>query len=257
MCYDVAYMTQKKQKYAKRHPDKDMSALETLFDENGNPVKPIFHITGFEHPKLPIITNESPDEFKLFEWGLIPFWTKNEQQANEIRNKTINARGESMFEKPAFRKAAAERRCIIMVDGFYEHHHKQKQLVPFYISLKDNTPISLAGIWEEWENPENGKKVSTISVVTTKANSMMAKIHNNPKLKEARMPLILPEELESEWLMDINDKTSEEQVKALIHPFDENLMQAWPVKPIRGKRIKSQTADIIEKHEMGEQLGLF
>ncbi|MGM0580561.1 MAG: SOS response-associated peptidase [Bacteroidota bacterium] len=257
MCYDVSYLTQKKKKYAKRHPDKDLSALESFFDEKGEAVKPIFHITGFEHPKLPVITNENPDEFNLLQWGLIPFWTKDEQQANEMHNKTINARGESMFEKPAFRKAAANRRCIIMVDGFFEHHHKHKQLVPYYISLKDNAPISLAGIWEQWENPENGKQISTMSVVTTNANPLMAEIHNNPKLKEARMPLILPAELESEWLMDINDKTSEEQVKALIQPFDQDLMQAWPVKPIRGKKNKLQSAAIIEKHEVGEQLGLF
>lgn len=257
MCYDVAYITQKKQKYAKRHPDKDMSALEKFFDEKGNPVEPIFHISGFEHPKLPVITNENPDEFNLFQWGLIPFWSKNEKQAHEIHNKTVNARGETMFDKPAFRKAAAERRCIIMVDGFFEHQHQKKQIVPYYISLKDQQPISLAGIWEEWENPEDQRKISTISIVTTKANPLMAKIHNNPKLKEARMPLILPEELEEEWLTEISDKVSEDQVKALIHAFDENLMQAWPVKPIRGKKNKSQSKNIIEKHEYGEQLGLF
>ncbi|WP_296622003.1 SOS response-associated peptidase [Marivirga sp.] len=250
-------MTQKKKKYAKRHPDKDLSVLEHLFDEEGNPTKPIFHITGFEHPKLPVITNENPDEFNLFQWGLIPSWSKDEQQAHELYNKTINARAETMFEKPAFRKAAKDKRCIIMVDGFFEHHHKQKQLIPYYISLKDNSPISLAGIWEEWENPENGHKISSVSVVTTTANPLMTEIHNNPKLKEARMPLILPEELESEWLLSINDKVSEEQVKALIKPFDEELMQAWPVKPIRGKKKKSQSADIIEKHEISEQLGLF
>ena len=257
MCYDVAYFTQKKQKYKKRHPDKDLSALESLFDENGNPVKPMFHITGFDNPKLPVITNLNPDQFALFEWGLIPFWANDREQANEIHNKTINARGETMFDKPSFRKASTDRRCIIMIDGFFEHQHKKKQQLPYYISLKDNSPISLAGIWEEWENPDSGNTISTISVVTTKANPLMAKIHNNPKLKEPRMPLILPRELETEWLTDINDKVSEEQVKALIQPFDENLMQAWSVKPVRGKKIKTQTKDIIAKHEYGEQLGLF
>ncbi|HET8860008.1 SOS response-associated peptidase [Marivirga sp.] len=250
-------MTQKKKKYTKRHPDKDLSALEVFFDEKENPINPIFHITGFEHPKLPVITNQNPDEFNLFQWGLIPSWSKNEQQAHDIHHKTINARGESMFEKPAFRKAAHNNRCIIMVDGFFEHHHKQNQLVPHYISLKDKNPISLAGIWEEWENPDNGNRISTVSIVTTKANPLMAKIHNNPKLKEARMPLILPEELESEWLMEMKDNISEKQVKALIQPFDDKLMQAWPVKSVRSKKSKSQTADIISIHEPGEQMGLF
>ena len=257
MCYDVSYFTQKKKNYAKRQPDKDMSALETLFDEKGNPIKPIFHVTGFEHPKLPVITNENPDEFNLFEWGLIPFWSKSEQQAQELHNKTLNAKSESMFEKPAFRKAAAERRCIIMVDGFFEHHHQHKQLVPYYISLKDGVPMSLAGIWEEWKNPENLKKTTTVSIVTTAANPLMTQIHNNPKLKEARMPLILPEELESEWLMSITDKVTEEQVKALMKPLDEKAMQAWPVKPIRGKKRQQQTVAITEKYKTTEQLGLF
>jgi putative SOS response-associated peptidase YedK len=175
----------------------------------------------------------------------------------DIQNKTINARGESIFEKPAFRKAAADRRCLIMVDGFFEHQHQKKQLVPYYISLKDQSPLSLAGLWEEWENPDDGLKVSTVSVVTTTANSLMAGIHNNPKLKEPRMPLILPQELESEWLLRIEDVISEEQVKALIKPFDESLMNAWPVKPIRGRKNKSQSASLLEKHEYGEQLNLF
>lgn len=257
MCYDVAFISKNKQKYAKRHPDKDMGTLEPLFDEKGNPINPIFHITGFEHPKLPVITNEHPDEFNLFQWGLIPTWVKDQQQADEIHNKTINARGETLFEKPAFKKSASNKRCIIMVDGFFEHQHQKKQLVPYYISLKDGAPISLAGIWEEWENPENGMKLSTVSVVTTLANPLMAEIHNNPKLKEARMPLILPAELESEWLTEINEKISEEQVKALIQPFDENLMQAWAVKPVRGRKIKSQTSNIIEKHTYGQQMDLF
>ncbi|SMG15671.1 Putative SOS response-associated peptidase YedK [Marivirga sericea] len=257
MCYDISSFIQKKKKYTQRHPDKNMSALENLFNEKGEPVQPIFHTTGFDHPKLAVITNKNPDEFTLFQWGLIPFWTKDSEQAEDIQNKTINARGESIFEKPAFRKAAADRRCIIMVDGFFEHQHQKKQLIPYYISLKDQSPISLAGIWEEWENPDDGQKISTVSVVTTTANSLMAEIHNNPKLKEPRMPLILHQELESEWLLDMKDKISEEQVKALIQPFDENLMNAWPVKPIRGRKNKSQSAALLEKHEYGQQLGLF
>jgi putative SOS response-associated peptidase YedK len=257
MCYDLSSFTQKKKKYAQRHPDKDLAALENLFDEKGNPINPIFHSTGFEHPKLAVITNEKPEEFYLFQWGLIPFWTQDEQKADQIHNKTLNARAETMFEKPAFRKAASDKRCLIMIDGFFEHHHQKKQLIPYYISLKDQRPISLAGIWEEWENPESGLKTSTVSIVTTTANPLMAGIHNNPKLKEPRMPLILPEELENEWLMSIHDKISEDQVKALIKPFDERLMQAWPVKTIRGKKIKSQTKDILKKHEQGTQMGLF
>jgi len=257
MCYDLSSFIQNKKKYTQRHPDKNMSALAPLFNEKGEPVKPIFHTTGFDHPQLAVITNEKPDEFSLFEWGLIPFWTKNQDDANGIRNKTINARGESIFEKPAFRKAAVDRRCIIMIDGFFEHHHQKKQLIPYYISLKNMLPISLAGIWEEWENPETGLKKSTVSIVTTTANPLMAKIHNNPKLAEPRMPLILPEELESDWLIDINDKISEEQVKSLIKPYDEDFMQAWPVKTIRGKSTKLQSADILQPHTYGEQLGLF
>ena len=257
MCYDISYLTQKKKKYVKRHPDKSIAALEPYFDENGEPIKTVFHVTGFEHPKIPVITNENPEEFNLFHWGLIPHWVKNKDQAKEIHNKTINARGESIFEKPAFKNAALDRRCIIMVDGFFEHQHQKKQLIPHFISLKDNSPMSLAGIWEEWDNPETKEKTFTISVVTTTANPLMTEIHNNPKLKEARMPLILPQELENEWLMTINDNISEEQVKALIQPFDEQLMQSKTVKPIRGRTAKSQTKDIIQPYAYGEQMGLF
>ena len=257
MCYDIAYLTQKKKKYAERHPDKDLEAIESYFDEKGNPIKPVFHTTGFDHPKLAVITLEKPDKFQLMEWGLIPSWVKDNDQALQMHNKTINARGESIFEKPAFRKAAADKRCIVMVDGFFEHQHRKKEQIPHYISLKDNQPMSLAGIYEEWINPENGLKKQTISIVTTQANPMMAEIHNSPKLKEPRMPLILPKELEEEWLISIHDKVSKEQVEALIKPYDEKFMQAWPVKAVRGKKNRPQTHDIIEPHEYGEQLGLF
>lgn len=115
-------------------------------------------------------------------------------------NNTLNARGETIFEKPSFRTSAKNHRCIIYVAGFYEHHHYNNKTYPFFIYRKDAQPMALAGLWSEWKNPDTGGRLNTFSIVTTKGNKMMARIHNNPKLKEPRMPVILPSELEDEWL---------------------------------------------------------
>lgn len=153
-------------------------------------------------------------------------------------NNTLNARGETIFEKSSFRTAAKNNRCIIYVDGFYEHHHYNKKTYPFYIYRKDKQPMALAGLWSEWKNPDTGGTLNTFSIVTTNGNAMMAKIHNNPNLEEPRMPVILPTELEDKWLHSINDELDIKAIKELIREYPEDELQGLQWQNSGGKNMR-------------------
>jgi putative SOS response-associated peptidase YedK len=229
MCYDIKTKVEAALKRARHYGNEE--AVQMLIEQ----FRPFledefFHVSGFAHPKLLIYTSKNFELPVIASWGLIPFWVKNEQQQLDIWNKTINARGESIFEKPSFRTPAKSKRCLIYIDGFFEHHHFNGKTYPFYIQRVDNEPIVLGGLWDEWTNKESGEIVNSFTIVTTKANKLLSKIHNNPKLKEARMPLILDEKEANKWL-----KGSPEEAKKLIVPTSDELLKAHTVRKLRGK----------------------
>lgn len=226
MCFNARYLLETALKRAvhNRAPNEISHWKEELkeYDE-------LYQVSGFAHPKIVIYTNEEPYQPQLSVWGLIPHWAKS---AKSIWNKTINARGETIFEKPAFKKSANEKRCLIPADGFYDFHYYRGKPYPFYIAHTEKKPLLFAGLWDEWTDTQTGKTINSFSIVTTKANSLMAKIHNNPKLSnDARMPVILPEELENEWL---NPLTKDELLK-LLQPFPDSQLTAHTVKKLSGK----------------------
>lgn len=153
-------------------------------------------INGFTFPDVPILTNEFPNLFRFFKWGFIPNWTKSKNEALAIRKMTLNARLETIFDKPSFSSSAKYYRCLIPVNGFYEWQHEGSKKVKHYIKLIDHKIFSLGGLWSEWVDKETGEIYQTFSVVTMPANPIMEKIHNTKK----RMPVILPSEIEFEWL---------------------------------------------------------
>ena len=112
MCYDVAYLTRKIEYYEKRFGA----------SYGDIPFAPMYHSNGFDHMDIPVITNVDPMLIQLFSWGLIPAWVKDMEKAAKIQNSTLNARDDTLFEKPSFKKAAASQRCLVLVDGFYDHH---------------------------------------------------------------------------------------------------------------------------------------
>lgn len=197
---------------------------------------------AFEHPPLAGFTDAEPYRPQLLTWGLVPSWAKDEAQAHKLRVQTLNARGESIFEKPAFRRSAMERRCLIFVNGFYEHQHFMKRTYPWYIHVKGREAFALAGLWDEWRNPANGAVLRTFTIVTTAANPLMAKIHNNPKLEGPRMPLILPQELEDAWLQPLEDARDAERINQLVLPYPQEGMEAWTVRPLTGKAAEPERA---------------
>lgn len=177
---------------------------------------------------VPIIANregEYAGRVEMAHWGLIPSWAKD----MSIGSKMINARSETLAEKPSFRGALKRRRCIIPVDGFYEWQSPPgapggrgaagKQ--PMYIRMRDHKPFAFAGLWEFWRDPRNeANEIVSCTVITTEPNELMAAIHN-------RMPVILPRERYLEWLAP--GEQSPEKLSHLLVPMDADLMEAYPV----------------------------
>lgn len=229
MCYDIKTKLETQLKRAKRKNNPEWVA------ELEKKLKPYlenhYHVSGFTHPNVLIYTSEKPNEPQLYQWGLVPSWVKDESQKLQLWNKTINARGETLFEKPSFKSAAQSRHCILYVDGFYEHHHYKGKTYPFFIYRKDSEPMPLACIYEHWVDKKTGEMLNTFSIVTTQANTLMGKIHNNPKLTAPRMPVILDEIKEEIWL-DINSKSD---FKKILIPYPTEMLNAHTVMPLRGK----------------------
>lgn len=156
-----------------------------------NPMK---EINAFTHIKTPIITDENAEEINMFHWGLIPFWAKD----NKIRKMTLNAKIETVEEKPAFR-TSVKNRCLVIADGYYEWqwldpNGKEKQ--KFLLQPENQEIFAFAGIYSTWTNPETNDLISSYSIITTEANELMSEIHNNKK----RMPVVLKKEDHSLWL---------------------------------------------------------
>jgi putative SOS response-associated peptidase YedK len=208
-------------RYSVPGPDSLVKRFSALFLENV-PFKQQYHASGFDVPKLPVITNDQPKHIQLFSWGLVPSWVKDQVSAEAIRLKTLNARAESIFDKPSFRHAAMQQHCLVLADGFFEWQEIQGRNYPYYIRLKNHEPFAMAGLWESWTNPLTSGVFRTYTVITTKANPLMELIHN----KKKRMPVILPKEHEREW---IDGSLSKQDAESLLVPFDEQLMEAYTI----------------------------
>lgn len=245
MCYDIKAGLEAQLKRAWRYGD--LEAVQEI-EKKLVPFTdlPLFHASGFQHPKLLVYTDRSPEIPEVSTWGLIPHWVKDSAQQKKFWNNTLNARGETIFEKPAFRDAATYNRCIIYVDGFYEHHHHKGKTYPFYIYRKDKEPLALAGLWNSWTDKETSEILHTFTIVTTTGNPMLAKIHNNPKLQGPRMPLILPEELENKWLDPINDELDKKAIQELIQSYPEEELTAYTVGRLRGKEYAGNIPEIAD-----------
>lgn len=234
MCYGVKARTEMSLRIAKSRGNKD--ALEKLTRLlNPFPEFDLFFANAFTHPKLVVYTDAAPHDPQLALWGLVPSWTKGMEQAQKLWNQTLNARGETIFEKPAFRVSAKKKRCIVHVEGFYEHHHFGKKTYPYFIHLKDRPYFALAALWEEWKDKVSGEALRTFAIVTSEGNDLMTRLHNNPKLEGPRMPVILTEEEEAAWLAPMETEADEAAIKALIRPYPADAMVAYSVRTLLGK----------------------
>jgi len=206
-----------------------------------NPIEPeipnLYMVSGFSHPKLPVITD---NDFVLKEWGLIPDWTPSVQQAEQLRNLTLNAKGEKVFEKPSFRKNILSNRCLLPVSGFFEWRVFNNNKYPYFIQPSDAPGFLLASVFDKWIDTTTGEIHDTFSILTTPANPLMELIHNVKK----RMPLILDIETADNWL---NPHTTNEQIKSLIQPYDDNKMKAHTISKVASNsKINRNFKEILE-----------
>lgn len=147
-------------------------------------------------------------------WGLIPHWAKDEK----VGYKLINARVESIQEKPAFREAFNHRRCLVPAIGFYEWKQDGNRKQPYFVKMKNGSLFAMAGIWESWLSPE-GQKIESCAIITTAANTIVAKLHD-------RMPVILPKDCYGLWLDSNREGFS---FPEYMRPYDPFKMTAYPV----------------------------
>jgi putative SOS response-associated peptidase YedK len=131
MCFDIKFVIASQLKREKRLQNLNPEGKTTGLDEKHLNIKDQFHVSAFTHPQILIFTDREPFKATPAIWGLIPNWVKDNKQRLQIWNKTLNARGETIFEKPSFRYAAKHNRCLIYLDGFYEHHHYKGKTYPF------------------------------------------------------------------------------------------------------------------------------
>ncbi len=213
-------------------------AIRALFGYAEQPnFPPRFNVAPTQ--PIPIVRlHEGKRQFALMRWGLLPSWVKDLKTFSLL----INARGESVVDKPAFRAAMKRRRCLIPADGFYEWQAGGTRKQPFYIRAKSGAPLAFAGLWETWTGP-NGEELDTAAIVTTNANRTLAPIHG-------RMPAILAPEAFDLWLncAEVDSETA----AALIRPAPEDLLEAYPISTAVN-RVANDNPQIIEPLTAGAE----
>ena len=197
----------------------DISALQESFPWLGiSPgLEPRYNIAPSQ--PVAVVANDGKNRLDFFTWGLIPSWAKDPS----IGSRMINARAETLAEKPSFRSAFRRRRCLVLADGFYEWRDDGgKSKTPMYIRLEDGTPFAFAGLWEMWNAPDGSQVLST-TIITTEPNPLLAKIHN-------RMPVILPEKAHALWLQ--TGEADPKELSELLRPYPAEEMVAYPVSKL-------------------------
>jgi putative SOS response-associated peptidase YedK len=165
---------------------------------------------------LPVLLNDGTRRIRLLRWGLIPHWAEDPA----IGNRLINARAETLTQRPSFREAFYRRRCLVLADGFYEWQRAPHGRIPYWIGLKDREPFAFAGLWDRWEGPD-GQVIESFTIITTAANERVAPIHD-------RMPVILLPEHEDIWL---DESAGPAAWRAALRPYPADRMIAYPVSP--------------------------
>lgn len=206
-------------------------AIRALFRYDERPNFPSRFNIAPTQPIAIVRLNEGKRQFVLMRWGLLPSWVKDPKTFTLL----INARAESVCDKPAFRAAMKRRRCLIPADGFYEWKPVGGRKQPYYIRAKSGEPLAFAGLWETWTGP-NGEELDTAAIITTGANRSLGHIHD-------RMPVIVPPEAFDFWLntSDVDARTAE----AILTPAPNDLLEAYPVSTAVN-RTANDNAKLIE-----------
>jgi putative SOS response-associated peptidase YedK len=190
MCYSTSLRKQREQ-----IEQRILNQIPARFTANST-FKPYYHLNGFTHGNLQIITMNNPKTIVDAEWGLIPSWSTHHPEGFRKKSNTLNARSENIFEKASFSESAENKRCLILSDGFFEPHHENGQAIPYFCyqpseEFPDGDLFLFAGLYNELDD-----YTLTTTILTTEANSFFLEVHNKGK----RMPLILDSNYFEDWL---------------------------------------------------------
>ncbi len=192
--------------------------------------------------EMPAIVKGEKNEIVMMKWGLIPHWTKDIQTAK----RSINARAESLSEKPSFRDLLNNRRCLVPASGFFEWRKEGNKRIPFYLHLPKSPLFAFAGLYDRWTDPE-GNLVVTFTIITTESNVLIAKIHD-------RMPSILSAENEDRWLS--TTPLSAQDLKEILAPFPGGDMSIYPVSPLVNSPVTDDERIIRPLNSLTDMLAL-
>lgn len=198
-----------------------------------------FFFSAFTWPRMPVIHMEN-NNYKVNypQWGLIPNWCRDYQQAIELQKMGLNAKGETLLDKPLFKTAVKHGRCLVPAAGFFEWREFNKRKYPYFITPADDSFFLFAGISEHWTNKETGEIIDTFSIVTCPANNLLSMIHNTKK----RMPLILDEISLQPWLQN-----PEQDLLPFVKPFPDIKMKAITVGPLASNNKENRNAPEVQK----------
>lgn len=192
-------------------------------DELPQVPEPGFFISGFTYPQLPVVAGQGGLHTEYYHWGLIPEWVKTAEKAAELRQYGLNAKGETVHQKPMFHHAFESHRVLVPMAGFYEWQDVNKKKYPWYIRPADGDFFLVAGIASLWVNQDTGEENGTFAVLTCPSGPLMSRIHNTKK----RQPLILPQSDWQTWVYGAQDQALE-----LVKPCDDQLLLAQTVSPL-------------------------
>ena len=185
-----------------------------------------YYENAFDYFPTHVLTAGEPDKFKMFRWGLVPFWQKDEAKAMKDRLNTVNCIHEEMWDKPSFRDAIKNgQRCLIPVTGFFEWRWLDEAgtiKVPYYVTFRDQKVRSMAGLYSRWKNPNNGEYYYSYTILTCPANTIMEYVHNSKK----RMPVFIDKENQKDWL---NRDLKKDDIMDLCKPYQDPSMRAYTI----------------------------
>lgn len=191
-----------------------------------------YALSAFDNAWLPVFRQN--DLLEFFSWGFLQPTSQDNKESAEIKWNTANAKCETIFEKPLYKEAIFERRCVIALDGFFEWRHAFGKTYPHYIYHRTQPVLLIGGLWNQWVNTTTGEIRETVSMVTTAANPLMEVIHNQKK----RMPFIMDDELAQAWL---EPGLSQNELADMMRPYDENKMDFHTV----GRKLYPHAQDTI------------
>ena len=217
MCYSTALRKQKQQ-----IEQRLLNKIPAKFPDDSD-YNPYYHLNGFTHGNLQIIMMEEPENIRSASWGLVPDWASHNPDVFRKKSNTLNARSESIFEKASFKDSAENKRCLILADGFFEPHHENGRVIPYFcyqpsLQFKEGDLFLFAGLYNEIDDG-----TITTTILTTAANAFFAKVHN----KQKRMPLVLDPHYYDDWL---DHGISNQEINEIVETgMDTKEFKAHPV----------------------------